>query len=97
MSFRLRVRHYALSWSSLSITAGHISVSGYQLRNAQIVKACETGDESTVRRIFQARLASPDDYFTVSDINDAWLREKDLNCGDYNLLTVRESKKPQKC
>ena len=93
MNFELRVRHYALSWFSLSITGGHIIVGGYAPRDARIVKACETGDEATIRGILQARQAGPNDYFTVTDVHDAWLYENDLVRGDYNLLTVRVAEK----
>ena len=78
-------------WSSLSISSGCISVSGYIPRDAPIVDACEKGDEATVRRILRARQTGPNDYFTASDLNDPWLANNDLFCGDYNLLIVSDT------
>lgn len=62
----LKLRQYLLSWFSVSLVSGIISVVGYQPTEAPVVRACFRGDESTVRDLLQAGRAGPNDRFLAS-------------------------------
>ena len=86
----LKIRQYALSWTSLSLLSGYITLCGYQPSEARVVRACLQGDESTVRNQLLARVASPNDFFQFDGGNRKLIQAKLYGFDDdeMTLLTV---------
>ncbi|KAI9874280.1 MAG: hypothetical protein M1830_009932 [Pleopsidium flavum] len=76
MTLELKIRHYAMCWSSLSLMHNLIAVNNIISKDSEIMAACGEGDESWVRNIFRHRRASPNDLVIDIEPREWWGRWK---------------------